>query len=59
MGSSIFHHHGPAADTRDGEKDPATFEGRPPRSLLASPWFWIGGLVSMAIWAGLYAAFMR
>ena len=58
MGSSTFH-HAPAADRRPGEKDADAHDSRVPRSLLASPWFWIGGLVSMAIWAGLYAAFAR
>ncbi|WP_427914589.1 hypothetical protein ACPWT1_06650 [Ramlibacter sp. MMS24-I3-19] len=57
MGMSTFR-HGPAADVR--EDDAAAASDRSvPRSLLASPWFWIGGLVSMAIWAGLYAVLVR
>lgn len=31
----------------------ATGEPEEPRSLLASPVFWIGGLLSIAIWIGL------
>ena len=58
MRSSIFH-HGHAADSRDDDKATVAPERRAPRSLLASPWFWIGGLVSVAIWAGIYAAFVR
>lgn len=57
MRSSTFH-HGPAADVREDEKAAAP-EGRAPRSLFASPWFWGGGLVSVAVWAGIYAAFVR
>lgn len=26
---------------------------RPPRSLLASRWFWLGGILSLAVWAAL------
>lgn len=58
MRSSTFH-HGPAADVREDEKAAAVPEGRAPRSLFASPWFWGGGLVSVAVWAGIYAAFVR
>lgn len=35
----------------------ADFEPR--RSLFASPWFWAGGLLSLAIWIGLYVVFVR
>lgn len=58
MGTSTFH-HGSATEARDDEKAMAAPERRAPRSLLASPWFWGGGLVSMAIWAGIYAVFVR
>ena len=58
MRSSIFH-HGHAADSREEDKATVAPDRRAPRSLLASPLFWIGGLVSVAIWAGIYAAFVR
>lgn len=58
MRSSTFH-HGPPADVREDEKAAAAPERHGPRGLFASPWFWGGGLVSMALWAGIYAAFVR
>lgn len=34
-------------------------DSEPRRSLFASPWFWAGGLLSLAIWIGLYVVFVR
>lgn len=59
MRSSTLQHGPAAAEDREDDKAAAAPEGRTPRSLLASPWFWGGGLVSLAVWAGIYAAFAR
>lgn len=52
-------HHSPAAEHREDEKAAVAPERPAPRGLFASPWFWGGGLVSVAIWAGIYAVLVR
>lgn len=42
----------PAGDPQDAGSGFPEGE-QPPRSLLASRWFWLGGLLSLAIWAAL------